>query len=408
MSDGTTITTDCCPECGADVNWQTSSWCPSCGFYPAINFRCEQQDPAQKEVIYEHWWEVVPAWLTSLLAGVGLIIVVSGCVRVMFADSEVRTWWTVGQMVGGAVTLCTVHFMAYLYSASRSDKIGPLDVFVQPLGIWQPVLRNLPESSNLVSWAAFGITAVVSGYLVVDGVNYSEILKQQAAARQQEQKQQEDHQQRCRNTISVALRTASTIARVQQAACGGMPVPDTLEEALAGLIGDASALGEDSGGAFGELGSFTELVPESIRRDSLPATKPTRSASGNRSQGDGNSTRTITGASRESLPEVECLILGYTTNAGGEIRSLLLAAAPDFKFLRFVAKVPVDQVDPHLLEELLQKFDEIPASKPMVRCPYGGRWVQPELFCIANYEGWTAEGRLSSPYVVRLMNTQAE
>jgi hypothetical protein len=408
MSDGTTITTDCCPECGADVNWKTSSWCPSCGFYPAINFRCEQQDPAREDVTYEHWWEVVPSWLTSVFAGVCLIVVVSGCVRVMFADSPIRTWWTVGQMAGGAVALCTVHFMAYLYSASRSDKLGPLDMFVQPVATWQPVLRNLPESSNLVCWCAFSITAVVSGYLVVDGVNFSELVKQQAASRQQEQEPQEDQQQRCRNTISLALRTASTIARVQQAACGGMPLPDTLEEALAGLVGDASGMGELSGEDFSELGSFAELVPESIRRDSLPPTRPKQPRTSSRSPGEEKSAPTTTGDSAAGSLEVECLILGYTTNAGGEIRSLLLAAAPDFKFLRFVAKVPVNQVNPQLLEELLQKFDEIPAAKPMVRCPYGGRWVRPELFCITTYDGWTAEGRLNAPKVDRLMNTQTE
>lgn len=396
MSDGTTITTDCCPECGSDVNWDTSSWCPSCGYYPAINFRCEQShEPAREEVVSDHWWEVVPSWLAALLAGVCLIVVVSGCVRVLFADSEIRTWWTIGQMAGGIATLCTVHFMAYLYSASRSDKFGPMDMILQPLATWQPVLRNLPESNNLVCWAAFGITAILTGYLVVDGIDYSELIKQQAAAQQQSK---EDPAQRCRRTICIALRTASTIARVQQAACGGTPLPDTLDAALAEMAGDSSHSQANG------VGSIAESVPETIRRDSLPPTRPQTGVS-RTSPGDANVSLITPGDSQE-LPEVECLILGYTTNASGEIRSLLLAAAPDFKFLRFVAKVPVDRVDPHILDALLQKFEEIPARKPMVRCPYGGRWIQPELFCISIYEGWTAEGRLHNAKVVRLMNTE--
>jgi hypothetical protein len=406
MSDGTTITTDCCPECGTDVNWQSSSWCPSCGFYPAINFRCEQQTQFQEEVGYEHWWEVVPSWLWSLLAGVGLIVVVSGCVRVLFADSEVRTWWTIGQMAGGVVTLCTVHFMAYLYSTSRSDRLGPLDMFLQPLATWQPVLRNLPESSNLVCWGAFSVTATLTGYFVVDGINYSALIKQQATALQREQTQEEDPQQNCRSTISMALRTASTIAQVQQAACGGMPLPDTLGCALAGLTDDVSADGDQLGNALNEFASVADNVPKSIRRDSLPPTKSQQTRPGSRSQSDEKSSRTITEATQAGMTEVECLVLGYTTNSTGEVRSLLLAAAPDFKFLRFVAKLPVNQVAPHLLDELMSQLEEIPAEKPMVRCPYGGRWVQPELFCIVSYEGWTADGRLHNAQVTRLMNTQ--
>src|SRR5690606_11782096 len=108
---------------------------------------------------------------------------------------------------------------------------------------------------------------------------------------------------------------------------------------------------------------------------------------------EGDSSQSITDHVEREVTEVECLILGYTTNASGEIRSLLLAAAPDYRFLRFVGKLPVDRVAPQVLEELLQRFAQIPAPKPMVRCPYGGRWVQPELFCIATYEGWTADGR---------------
>lgn len=254
MNHGTTTTTDCCPECGSDVDWGLSSWCPSCGFYPAINFRNEQGSPDQDEAIDDHWWEVVPTWLWVLLAGICLIVAVSGCYLVLSVASEIRSGWSLG---------------------ATSDDTAT--------GDHHPT--NAPSAP----------------------------------------------------------------------------------------------------------GTVADSVPESIRRDSLPPTQPHR-----------------TEGSPEAHREVECLILGYTTNTTGEIRSLLLAAAPDFRFLRFVCKLPVDQVAPDVLEELLQKSRQIPATKPMVRCPYGGRWVQPELFCIATYEGWSAEGRLNNAEVVRLIDTQTE
>lgn len=424
MSDGTPTNTDCCPECGS--NWAGSSWCPSCGFYPAIDNR-NDQPLQQEEVVYEHWWEVVPGWLWSLIVGVCMIVVLSGCVRLMFASSTIRMWWTIAQMLGGLVGLGTVHFMAYLYSVSRSDQLGPLDMFLQPLRTWQPVFHNLPDTSNLLCWCAFSGTAILSGYFVVDGINYAAIVEQEAIARQRQRLEEEAQEETegKRNGMQLVVATA-----VAEQAGGGSQQSDTMTGALGDFTGNTEQSGilnaasdPESGvepaleqgriGAegFNFVNTGTEEVPESISRESLP-----RTHSGGANSGAGSSagqsnrgTAQRHGPGRgpeaaDDITQVECLILGYTTNATGEIRSLLLAAAPDRRFLRFVAKVPVDKVAPEVVQLLIRKFEEIPARRPMVRCPYGGRWLQPELFCVATYDSWTADGRLHNAEVVQMMN----
>ena len=508
MSDESAKNTPACPQCGSEESWDGLSWCPSCGYYPAANRQIDTGPRTVEEEIYEHWWQIVPIWLWTLLTGVVMIFVLSVAVRLMFDDSPIRTLWSYAQVLTGIVALGTVHMMAYFYSTSRSDRLGPLDMILQPLKTWRSVFEDLPEPSNLVCSLGFSIAAIVFGFFIVDGIDVVGIMQADATARQRARAEQEAKDaaegKKKTSAMGALIGTAKTIAQAQQAmnpTVGGPP-PANLEDALNSFAGSAPISGDGTidsltggrgGGrpsAGGGIGAAVQGIagPGGIDVDSyvnqqrliasggLESSESTDTAEQTESHASdlassaGRLTQLNDAASGHSLlsrtadkstarilrygpptntgtkdsldpqgpaplaatstsngattpefhfhhsdlgslvasgNEIECLILGYTTNATGEIRSILLAAAPNRKLLRFVAKVPVDQVAPNVLATLLAKFEEIPASSPMVRCPYGGRWVQPELFCVVSFEGWTADERLHNVQVTRLMNTTA-
>jgi hypothetical protein len=145
-------------------------------------------------------------------------------------------------------------------------------------------------------------------------------------------------------------------------------------------------------------------LPSNSSSDGEPQTSPVSTSSGT-AESSSPITSIDSPESPEPSIEVECLVLGYTTSVNGEIRSLLLAAAPNRELLRFVAKVPVEDVDADVLDQMETHFRDIPQRRSLVRCPYGGNWVKPEVFCVATYEGWTGERRLKNPQVVRLVES---
>lgn len=513
MSDESANNTPACPQCGSEESWDGLSWCPSCGYYPAVNRQIDAGPAIAEEEIYEHWWQVVPIWLWTLLTGVAALFILSVAVRLMFAESPIRTVWTFAQVLIGIVGLGTVHMMAYFYSASRSDRLGPLDMVLQPLKTWRSVLEDLPGPSNLVCSLGYSIAAIVFGFFIIDGIDVVGIMQADATARQRARAEQEAKDaaegKKKTSAMGALIGTASTIARAQQAMnpTAGGPPPANLEDALNSFAGAAPITGDgtiesltgiSSGGTMGSSGGGIGATLQGIagpdgidvntymNQQQLIASGGLDTTETGARNGDSGATSSDQGdresnslgtvelndpASGQSVlnrpadrstsrnvrveaatdfdragmvhrattspvstnpanthphsegftfatpdlnnlvpsgQEVECLILGYTTNATGEIRSLLLAAAPNRKLLRFVGKVPVDQIAPDVLASLVPKFSEIPASRPMVRCPYGGRWIQPELFCVATFDGWTADERLHNVQITRLMNTTAQ
>ena len=146
----------------------------------------------------------------------------------------------------------------------------------------------------------------------------------------------------------------------------------------------------------------------SMTDDEQPASTGNVSTSGSRLSGGstGHASGNTASTSRHSTygndvtrnERLQCLVFGYTTNAQGEVRSLLLAA-PERGGLRFVGKVSVDDVDPDALTGMSERFSEMVQPFPTVRSPYGGRWLKSELFCVVEFTGWAINGRLTNPFI---------
>jgi hypothetical protein len=361
------------------------------------------------------------------------LFLVSITVRLAFAGSPVRFWWTLGQMAVGLIAFCVAHLMAYMYGAAQSDRVGPLDAFIKPIGTWQPVLFSLPNTSKIVCTGTWSLAAIVLAFFLIDGINFdalAESHKQEAA----------QNPKRRTNPMSYVIKSAQMMAKAQGHATDPQSQPQSLEEALGAFTGEAGVAGGElgllaestgdgfhdatgrSGGNGGDMNAYIEqqqrllLGETSFTGTGGPSFCPGGSCPPNgkgpvpfppdaESPGSDRMRLNPLDPSRNDSivrsESIECVVFGYTTNIQGEPRSLLLAA-PEGRHLRFVAKVSFDDVAPEVAPQMTQRFVSLHQRWPVVRSPYGGRWLKPELFCQVEFSGWTLNGRLSDPYVTRL------
>lgn len=453
--------TDGCPQCGSEADWGSSSWCPDCGFYPAIGTMVEMPEFEGQEEVYDHWWEAVPIWMWVLAGGIGIIFVTNVLGRLIFGET-IRLYWTVGQMALGLIAVLVCHFLAYLYGASKTDRVGPLDAILKPMGTWQPVLLGMPNTQKLVWGCSWGFSAILFGFLIVGGVNLGELAEAHRKANAEKPKKKGP------GAMAFMIKSATVMAQAQGAMNNGQDAPENMEDALTAFAG-AAGVGEDGGLSMGgtnisdSVGSIGGAAdpdayiaeqkriasggspgggshnehndsgddPEETKDDrdehssetsevsvteegsssanSGDSTTGSRSSGIKRNFGSNRATSRTYGYGQEVVrnEKLQCLVFGYTTNAQGEVRSLLLAA-PQRGELRFVGKVSVDDVEPAALNEMRSRFSDITQPYATVRSPYGGRWLKSELFCVVEFTGWAINGRLTNPYISQYTFVESE
>jgi hypothetical protein len=409
-----------------------------------------------EEEEFQNWWEAIPGWIWVLSGGIVALAVMSVTVRLVFAESDIRGIWTLAQMALGLIVLGVAHFAAYMHGVAKSDRIGPLDAIMRPLAIWQPTLLDLPNTTRTVCLAAWGLIAVPLAYVVIDGVDYAALLTPKKEVAEKPKKRS--------NPMGFIIKSATAIASAQNAMPQTAAPADSLEESLADFTGGmpldvtgGSGGPEGLGDLAGSLTAFTgeggidpdafieqqkELLTQGgVNAESaglgdldLPGVAETAAAAdagmngqsgvpgsadatpGSETQpghGEGRPTALVatpaqTGAA-SSPPDtpskskllLDCVVLGYTTNAGGDVRSLLLAAPVENR-LRFVGKVGIEHVETDVLAKMTPLFAQLRAPRPVIPSPYGGYWLRPELFCEVEYSGWSNGRRLEGAFVQRM------
>jgi hypothetical protein len=88
---------------------------------------------------------------------------------------------------------------------------------------------------------------------------------------------------------------------------------------------------------------------------------------------------------------VPCVIIGYQPGRSG-IQRLCVAAAGEHG-LRYVGQLTRGFTASQAID-LENKLAPKQRSRPVTRCPHRACWVEPELYCRAQSQGWTNHGRL--------------
>jgi hypothetical protein len=169
-----------CANCESTDDWGHSSWCPRCGWYPALN-TCVEVDPVEDEVEQEQpleWYEIIPLWGWGVGAGEVALIVLSIFARITTDTvSGERGHWALIQLFIGFCALMAGQAWAYMYAVMKSSDFGPADIFFQPLAIWGPSNRILPKSVPRLAMALWGATAAFLAVAVIGGINYNAMFE---------------------------------------------------------------------------------------------------------------------------------------------------------------------------------------------------------------------------------------
>lgn len=389
-----------CPSCGFTGSWGMGSWCPKCGYFPRLG-REGEVVPDPNEAVDElppPVWELVAGWIWILIGGMVAIVATSLLLPVLIRDPLQRGSAAISQIFIGTLLVVFSQIRAYMLCARTSENFKFYSIVTSPLAIWRGAIKLLPDSKTVFFMAAWGWTASLSGGFLV-GVHWPIYLK----AFQEQMREQRE---------------------AEAAAKAGKPAPKEEEKKkepgemtfgeFVGEIGKSLAPPEEKPKMkFRDgKGEGKEDMDEAMNKllEDVPADMKAEDGDGGGAAGEGKGGEgeAEDGKAEEKVGQ-RCLIIGYTANGSGEVRSLLLAAPLRDGRLRFAAKLPLDSLTNRDLTELRRVLQKIRTRQQACACPFGGVWVQPVLQCRVLNEGWTSDGRLRNPHIEELIleSTQA-
>ena len=124
-----------CPNCGSRKPWGPASWCPDCGYYPALGGKAlrtaeevnQGGEAWETHSGSENLIEAVPAWVWQALGGTFLILFLNIAARVMLPLKEVHlALITLLELSVGMIMVFLAHWAAYLVAAYKNAKFGPV------------------------------------------------------------------------------------------------------------------------------------------------------------------------------------------------------------------------------------------------------------------------------------------
>lgn len=342
-----------CVSCGSTEPWGFSSWCPQCGYYPALQTRVEAPAvPVRDDSRPASLKDILPPWV--LLMGGGMFVVIGVSVWARLAvdgESSARLLWAVSQILVGLIAFGVAHGTAYFVAITHSDKIGPFDAIMSPMVIWRPTFARLPKGASRTCLAVWGITAVLTALLIVDGIPWASLFDGKATKKK---------------AAPNLLQKVVKEARKERAS-----EEESLEGAIESFVGDAEE------GAAKEDEKDAEMTPEEKEKAEKAKAEKERAERL---------------AKKESL---DCVIFGYQPESDDDFGVLMLATIVKGR-LSFVCTVTAESVPPEERKRMMEKFKTLHRTRPLVKTTLDGTWVQPVLMCRVAHSGWTRDKRLKN------------
>lgn len=423
LAEGTVPT---CRQCGNLDSWGNASWCPKCGYYPALGYAGEvvPEEPAPLPQVAGK--DLLPRWVIQIVLGLVLVAGLSaGLERYLVRHPGFLTLCSIMQLSFGAIIALLAHVQAILLGMRDPHAPDLKTMLANPFSVWRPVLKNLRERAYLLMMFSWGVWACVSAAMIYGPIRIAELQRELAELR---------HRRQQRSVMGAMVGTLA-----QDQASGGAPGvsgagdegDSDLGEALGDFTGVESAdTAASAAGSAAPLpgqdqwvaaetrapGSESPNVAEpSSGRTGLPQERdsPVSATSGSRERGgthvadevDGRSTlpqRTLDTAVRSPprqtenlLPDrqrLEAVIFGYLASVEGEVRTLLLAAAGPDGRLRYVGKLTREALSASEWQVLSEELPTRRVSRPLVACPHHGHWVEPQTLLTIQFDRWSAAG----------------
>lgn len=388
-----------CPKCDSTEPWGESSWCPACGYYPKLGKKSGlRSGPAEDNSDLEESEEelnllqmamMVPGWIYWLSAGLILLLTESLAVRILVPSLSNRSNIALLQMLIGINVLGISHVRAYLIAAEDDENLNFFSIVWSPTVIWKTTCKRLPHVRRTVYGGTWGAAMLVFAILFI-GLDYDNIFRA------------ENFQKNSSfNPLKFVMSAATTMASAQEQMNQTQPgktsgLGDLLEGVQSTGHGQPTNMEDALTNFAGELESGSQQTNDLQKNERE-----------NDHQPHGEQTPEIVKPKYpdtlelELAHEQEFIIFGYLTNAGGDLRSLLLAEPlKDGEKVRYAGKYSLGRVNNEFLTQLQDTLDAHRTRHPSMGTPYIAKWTAPIVRCTIAYNDLTPDGRFEDGRLV--------
>jgi|GEM_PF-3895261 len=334
-----------CPQCHTTTPWKSSSWCPDCGYYPGVSDAIPESErgvadamnlPAEEET----GQPLMAPWLTRSIAIPTTIIVLSILVRVYFNYfGGERGLIALAMFVFGSLAAIVAHFRSSFAAINDNADMSPVSIFTEPMEMWQPTFRDLPESGGRIVSAASGLTAVFCALVVIGGIDFGALFAREKV---------DEDQKKGPGIIAMILKWASELA------------PEEEEQTPEGLIESLENMTDP--GPMGEATDDWGGMPD--------PSKP-----------------------------LFCVVYGVMDDGTSrDFDRVLLASKVNGEKIH-VGSIYAADLPKSLRDRISRSMDELATEAPVVKTQYSAKWLRPRIGIPIKFEGWTLLGEFIKPEI---------
>ncbi len=420
-----------CAKCGSEKPWGKSNWCPDCGYYPKAGFAgtgvAENEDDKPPPRLID----ILPVWAIPMAIGMGTILITSIASRFIFYDALTRSFVAIAQFLAFGMAAFVVHCRSSYIAVNAGRSWMAL---VNPTETWMMIANMMPQKKWLIVVAGVGLTGVASSFLIGPD---PEMIVKQIQKENKGKKMTLASLMKCFQKVTgkafgkefagkqFALRTVGKLVSATSQASSG-PESANFEDALGSLAGKAdlftggsdtqaitqaaeappetSESEDDSESSEGDEDKGEPEAPVAVATP-VPVkgspSKPNGSVDGkllpNGEGGINGQAAKDRSASLADKETLDCLVYGYTANAEGEVRALLLATKSKTGALRFYQKLALDSLGKEELGKLNEDLKSFRTRSSAIKSPYTGKWVKPVVVCRVAHDGLDSDDRPTNP-----------
>ena len=387
-----------CPNCKSDEPWGDSSWCPSCGYYPSLKRKVFSDELAESEVEVEEedldlttMATMVPTWIYWLSGGLIFLLIESLAIRCLIPRLAQRSPLAIVQILIGLNVLGIAHIRAYFIAAQEDENLNIIAILWRPFDIWKTVITQMPRVHKTIYAGTWGLAAVLFAIAFI-GVDYLSVMTAATAERRKPA-----------NPMKTVLSVASKMAAVTPASQGGGGAPDNIGDAIEGFAGD------DLLGTVLDAGKAEEDPLEDAAED-YEGSSSTSTAGGKKNDNEEEQIERDIIWSSDSAGESkefdnEYLVIGYMTNASGQLRSLLLAETlKETGAVRYAGKYSINTIDKKFINKLQLQLEKYRSRHPAMKTPYIAKWTAPYVLVKIVHNGISPDGRIQEGHILYYQN----
>jgi hypothetical protein len=343
-----------------------ASWCPKCGYYPAVDNEDAVNDMSwqehvveeSEEEVPENIWQSIPAWFWMMMVGVAGIIGFSLAIRMMMpGEDSPRGTIALAQLGIGFLSFAIAHGIAGRHAMKTDPRVNMTDVLLSWFNVWQTSISQLPHTCKRAWSIVWGLTMMLTAVTVIGGIDYS------APFRTDVTKKKTTFAQEAIKNVAAAAKAQGDDDATMEEALQELDDPDAM---VAGAGGAASADG------VGQLAGSTDEATQ-MALDKLDD---------------------MLGRNKEQ--KLICFVYGVVTDARRNPKSLLFAGNTSGAN-QHVAELMASDMPREAFIRIVQRLYKVVQPDPVIATDRSAVWVAPDVSCRLKHEGITEDGILINP-----------